>query len=265
VAARVRELLSEYAERQPGGHAPAAAPHPVVPMPLAPWWRRLSARVPMRLDPGRRAAAAVGLAVLVAAVLTGLWLLAQRPHPVALSAGASQLPGAAPSAGGLSLVAPHAVGAAPAPAPAPSPVVVDVAGRVRRPGLYRLPAGSRVDDAVRAAGGPLAGVDLSSLNLAARLVDGQQILVGAAGGVGPAGQPGPDPGGGLSGGPAAPVELNSATLDQLETLPGVGPVLGQHILDWREQHGQFTSVDQLQDVSGIGPAKFAALAGLVTV
>jgi competence protein ComEA len=153
-------------------------------------------------------------------------------------------------------------------------VVVDVAGKVRRPGLYRLPEGARVDDAVRAAGGSLRGVDLSSLNLAARVVDGQQILVGIGGGVGVGGGagvggPGAAPGAAMSrsavagGTAAAMVNLNSATLDQLESLPGIGPVLAQHILDWRTQHGQFATVDQLQDVSGIGPAKFAALKGLV--
>jgi competence protein ComEA len=146
-------------------------------------------------------------------------------------------------------------------------VVVDVAGKVRHPGVYRLPVGSRVDDAVRAAGGALHGVRLDSLNLAARLVDGQQVAVGvppaggAAGGAGGAGQSGAAPPGGATG----DVNLNTATSEQLQSLPGVGPVLAQHILDWRGQHGRFTSVDQLQDVSGIGPAKFAAIKDLVTL
>jgi competence protein ComEA len=155
-------------------------------------------------------------------------------------------------------------------------VVVDVAGKVRRPGLYRLALGARVDDAVRAAGGALAGIDLSSLNLAAKVVDGQQILVGVQGAPGGAvGGPGtaggaPIGGGGVAAAPAASgggglVDLNSATLEQLETLPGVGPVLGQRILDWRTAHGNFATVDQLNDVSGIGDVKFAALKPLVTV
>jgi competence protein ComEA len=139
--------------------------------------------------------------------------------------------------------------------------VVDVAGKVRRPGLYRLRTGSRVDDAVRAAGGALAGVDLSSLNLAAKVVDGQQILVGVAPPAGAA--PPAAPGGGPTA-TAGPLDLNSASLDQLETLPGVGPVLAQHIVDWRTAHGGFTSTDQLNDVPGIGDVKFAALQPLVT-
>jgi competence protein ComEA len=144
-------------------------------------------------------------------------------------------------------------------------VVVDVAGKVRHPGLYRLPVGSRVDDAIRAAGGARPGVRLDGLNLAAKLVDGQQVAVGVA----PAPNAGGDgTGAGATGsdGPAGgPVNLNTAGLDQLQTLPGVGPVLAQHILDWRTQHGSFSSVDQLDDVTGIGDVKFAALKSLVTV
>jgi len=215
---------------------------------------------------------AVGLAVVAAAVLTGIWVVAARPSslPVSsrsassLSAGAS---GGAAS-GGASWGVTHA---APTPAAASSSatsaalVVVDVAGKVRRPGLYRLPPGSRVDDAIRAAGGTRPGVKLDGLNLAAKLIDGQQVAVG----VPPApdaGGGGTTAGGGSSGGVAsAPVNLNTATVDQLQTLPGVGPVLAQHILDWRSQHGSFSSIDQLDDVTGIGDVKFAALKPLVTV
>jgi competence protein ComEA len=225
-------------------------------------WQRVLARIPIRLDPGRRAAVAVGLAVLVAAVVTGLWLLAERPRAVALSATEPAIPSAASPVGTSQPVASPS-GVPPASA-SPSLAVVDVAGKVRRPGLYRLPAGSRVDDAVKAAGGPVAGVDLSSLNLAAKVVDGQQILVGSPGGIGAAPAAGaPDAAGG--GGGSGPVNLNAATLDALESLPGVGPVLGQQILDWRTAHGSFTSVDQLNDVTGIGEVKFATLRPLVTV
>jgi competence protein ComEA len=144
-------------------------------------------------------------------------------------------------------------------------VVIDVAGKVRRPGLYHLPAGSRVDDAITAAGGPRRGVNLSTLNLAAVLVDGQQILVGVPGQApAPVGAPGVAAGS-ADGAPIAPVSLNTATLEQLETLPRVGPVTAQKILDYRAAHGSFTSIDQLKDVSGIGDVTFAGIAPLVTL
>jgi competence protein ComEA len=143
--------------------------------------------------------------------------------------------------------------------------VVDVVGKVRRSGVYRLPAGARVDDAVRAAGGLLAGVDPVSVNLARKLVDGEQVVIGLAAPLG-AGGPGavpPDAGPAPTG--TGPLDLNSATLAQLDELPGVGPVLAQHILDWRTEHGRFDSVGQLNAVSGIGDSKFADLESLVTV
>jgi competence protein ComEA len=141
-------------------------------------------------------------------------------------------------------------------------VTVDVAGKVRRPGVTTLPAGSRVVDALRRAGGARAGVDLSSLNLARVLVDGEQILVGRGA-----------PGGGIAAGAstAAPdpvgalVNLNTATEAQLDTLPGVGPVTAQKILDWRSAHGAFTSVDELLEVDGIGDKTLADIAPHVTL
>jgi competence protein ComEA len=139
--------------------------------------------------------------------------------------------------------------------------VVDVVGKVANPGVYRLPGGSRVADAVQAAGGALPGVDLSTLNLAALVSDGQQVAVGVPG----APVVAADGAGAGSGASSGPVNLNTATEAQLDTLPGVGPVLAQHILDWRNAHGQFASVDQLREVSGIGEAKFADLKSLVTV
>jgi competence protein ComEA len=145
---------------------------------------------------------------------------------------------------------------APLPTPTPASIVVDVGGRVRRPGLVTLPLGSRVADALRAAGGALRRSDLASLNLAAKVADGQLLLVGVSGASVASGS-----GGTTSG----PLDLNSATADQLEALPGIGPVLAQHILDWRTAHGSFHSVDQLKDVSGIGDSTFADLAPLVTV
>jgi competence protein ComEA len=255
------------------GSARPVAPPPAEPPPepaahrTAGWLDRLTTRLPVRVDPGRRGAVVIGVAVVVAAVVTGGWVLSSRPRAIAVTdstadpAAVASARSAAASGGSFSPAAPPGAATA-GPTSAPVMLVVDVAGKVRHPGLYRLPAGSRIDDAVHAAGGPLPGVDLTTLNLAAKLTDGQQIAVGMPGAA-------PAPGGpGTSQGTAvvtAPVDLNSATLDQLETLPGVGPVLAQHILDWRGAHGGFTSVAQLQDVSGIGPAKFAAMRDLVNV
>jgi competence protein ComEA len=134
--------------------------------------------------------------------------------------------------------------------------VVDVAGAVRRPGVYELEAGARVLDAVRRAGGARHGANLAAINLAARLADGQQIVVPA--GAAPASSPTAAPGD-----PAAsasvPVSLGSATLDQLETLDGVGPATAQKIVAYRTQHGGFRSIDDLANVPGIGPKKLAAI------
>ncbi|MER6525262.1 ComEA family DNA-binding protein [Streptomyces sp. NPDC001508] len=155
-----------------------------------------------------------------------------------------------------------------APGTAGAEIVVDVSGKVRKPGIHRLPAGSRVVDALTAAGGVRPGTDTDGLNRARLLVDGEQIVVGApAAATGPvAGRAaGPGQAGAMAGaaGPATPVSLNSATVDQLDTLPGVGPVLAQHIIDYRTQHGGFRSVDELREVNGIGDRRFADLRNLV--
>ena len=139
---------------------------------------------------------------------------------------------------------------------AAAPVVVHVAGAVRRPGLYRLRDGARVADAVRRAGGPLARADLGAVNLAAPLADGAQVLVPrrlpagtatAAGGASP-----------------AIVSLATATVEQLDELPGVGPVTAQKIVDYRAEHGPFRSVDDLDAIPGIGPARIEQIRELVT-
>ena len=153
-------------------------------------------------------------------------------------------------------------------------VVVHVVGQVKRPGVQELPVGSRVAQAVEAAGGATKGADLSRVNLARVLVDGEQVRVPAPGdpvdpseltGPGaPAGGAGGGSGGG-AGGSGGLVPLNSADLAALDTLPGVGPVLAQRILDWRTQHGRFTSVDELGEVSGIGEKLLAQLTPLVTL
>ena len=132
-------------------------------------------------------------------------------------------------------------------------LVVHVVGAVRRPGLYRLPDRSRISDAVTRAGGPTRRADLSAVNLAAPVADGVQVVV-------PARAPGE--GGGApppSNAPQGPVHLNTATLEELDALPGVGPVTAQKILDYRQQHGAFASIDELDAIPGIGPARLEQL------
>jgi competence protein ComEA len=138
-----------------------------------------------------------------------------------------------------------------------SRVVVDVVGAVRRPGLYRLRQGSRIADAVARAGGSTAKADLAQVNLAAPLADGEQIVVPRRG------APGAPGGGSSTGAPAGPVQLSTATLEELDTLPGVGPSTAQKILDYREKHGAFSSVDELDAVPGIGPKRLEQLRELV--
>lgn len=238
-------------------------------------------------DPPRRRLtmlppAAIGLIVvgLIAAGIAGYSLLKQNEPVaplVAFDSSASSSVAAKP-------------GQAPEPSAAPTPsadgqIVVSVVGLVKRPGLVRIPNSARVADAIDRAGGARPGADLISLNMAQLLRDGDQILVGkggagtvksavvAAAGSAPAPGPGPE-----SSGPAAPpaggttpapgtglVNLNSATAEQLEALPGVGPVTAAAIIAWREANGQFTAVEQLAEVDGIGPARLAKLTPLVTV
>jgi competence protein ComEA len=137
--------------------------------------------------------------------------------------------------------------------------VVHVVGEVRRPGLYRLRDGARIADAVHRAGGALRDADLAAVNLAAPLVDGVQILVPARAVV-----PHGAPAGGATGAPTGPVSLSSATLEELDQLPGVGPITAQKIVDYRTEHGPFASVDDLDAVPGIGPTRIEQLRELVT-
>jgi competence protein ComEA len=132
-------------------------------------------------------------------------------------------------------------------------VVVDVTGAVARPGVYRLPGGARVTDAVERAGGATRGALLEAINLAARLADGQQVVVPKRG---PAGAPLAAAGTATGGGP---ISLGTATVEQLDTIDGIGPVTAQSIVEFREQHGGLSSVDQLDQVSGIGPATMESL------
>jgi len=149
-----------------------------------------------------------------------------------------------------------------AEAPAHSLLVVHVVGEVRRPGLYRLRDGARIADAVHRAGGALRDADLTAVNLAAPLADGVQILVPArtvAANGSPAGSAG-----GATGATTGPVSLSSATLEELDQLPGVGPITAQKIVDYRTEHGPFASVDDLDAVPGIGPTRIEQLRELVT-
>lgn len=141
--------------------------------------------------------------------------------------------------------------------PAPSAqLVVDVAGAVLRPGLYHLTTGARIADAVAAAGGATAKADVTLVNLAAPLADGEQVLV-------PSHDGGAAAGTGSTPSPTAPLDLNTANAEQLDALPGVGPATAQKIIDYRQMHGPFRSIDELEGVPGIGPSKLAQLRGLV--
>ncbi len=208
--------------------------------------------------PHARALAAVAVA---ASVLLVWWLLAGRPRtsdPVApLAFSSTAAPSSSSSAAGL-----------PATGSAPAELIVDVVGKVRRPGIVTLPKGSRVYEAIQAAGGLKGRVDTTTLNMARELTDGEQVLVGLDP-VDAATSPGGTSAGGSSPAGAAPggakVNLNTATAEQLDTLPGVGPVTAQAILGWRETNGRFASVDDLLDVKGIGEATLAELRDLVVV
>jgi competence protein ComEA len=191
---------------------------------------------------------------LVAAVLLGLVVLvvAVRQHQANAGSGTGTLPPARSStASGVESIGSET--ASPERA-AGRLVVVDVAGAVRRPGLYRLLQGARVADAVARAGGLTPHADSTLINLAAPLADGEQVLVSAQGGGAAAAAGG--------GAPSAPVHLNSASADVLDGLPGVGPVTAQKIVAYRQQHGPFTSLEGLDAIPGIGPARIESLKGL---
>ena len=218
-----------------------------------------------RIDPGRPGATALAVVAAVAAVVAavGVWFERPRAEPV------PDLPAVTVSA------AETAAPAAPAPVPAttaaaptapPAPLVVSVSGKVHRPGLVEVPEGARVADVLAAAGGALPGTDLSALNLARRVVDGEQVAVGVP--AAPDAVPIPPPGAAppvAGGAPAGKVDLNTATVEQLDALPGVGPVTAQRIVEWRTRHGRFARVEQLREIEGIGERRFAQLRELVVV
>jgi competence protein ComEA len=190
---------------------------------------------------GRREIAVLAVVGILVGGGAVLWYVRSLPRPVTV----------------------RAVQPAPAPSPSPAVLIVHVAGAVHRPGVYELSQGDRVIDAIEAAGGPRRRADLDALNLAAVLVDGQQVMI-------PRESTGGGPGGGTSGpsgstGTEALINVNTATAEQLDTLPGIGPVLATAIIDHRERNGPFAAVDDLLDVSGIGEVRLADIRDLVTV
>ena len=272
---------------QTAGPAPMASPS-------GPQWEEAALRLPGRHAArrgvpglvarmaGRRPSLALGeriglqvahltwIAVIAAVALaaTSWWLVRAKEQsvlaPVAVSTGSSAAASSsATPTGPPSPTAPSSATGAASAAPAAAEVVVDVAGKVRRPGIVVLPQGSRVVDALEAAGGARRGVDLKPLNLARVLVDGEQILVGVAAGPAIAGAA---PAPGVPGASAGSlVNLNVASVTDLETLPGVGPVTASAIVEWRTRHGGFTSVEDLLEVQGIGEVTLERLAPLVTI
>jgi competence protein ComEA len=201
-----------------------------------------------------------GLAAIVAVTLAGagLWYVRSLPKPVRVVS----------RTGGAAFAAPAA---APSATTSPATLFVDVAGAVRRPGVYEFRSGQRVIDAIGAAGGERRDAALEGLNLAAPLADGTQVLVPERS---PDAQPNGQPGvgtsadgasGAVGSGMVATINVNTADVTELQELPGIGEVLSQAIVDYRTQNGPFGSVDELEDVSGIGPATLADIRDLVSV
>jgi competence protein ComEA len=245
--------------------------------PLAPSWvsddrrRGRAWLAAIRADPGRVGGIALGVVGALAVLITVFTLARDHPAPVS----SAKLP---PVEMVASTVPRPGTAVTPPPTQqAEQSVVVSVVGLVAQPGLVTLAPSARIADAVSAAGGPLNGADTVGLNLARRVADGEQIVVGIAT---PAGHPavlgssvgGGSPQGGLVGRgtatspkPSSPLDLNTATAEQLDTLPGVGPVTAAAIVAWRQANGTFTTVDQLGEVDGIGPARLEKLRPLVRV
>lgn len=182
--------------------------------------------------------------VVVLAAVAALAFVALKLLPSGTSSRASEPPGAGAPATVLQR-------------PERGPALVHVAGAVRRPGVYRVAGDARVRDAVRRAGGARSGADLDAVNLAARVTDGEQVVV-------PSRAPGPAAAGGSQTGPAAPVSLGSASAEELDSLDGIGPVTAEKIVEWRTRNGGVGSVDELEQVPGIGPKTIESLRGQLT-
>jgi competence protein ComEA len=243
-----------------------------------------------RVDPGRRGAIVLLMVATLAAVVTafGVWRDRPEPRPVESSAVAALALSAPPSTAAsvpdgqhpadetaAGSGQPNATGAiaesASSVAGQPTEIVVSVTGLVEKPGIVTLPAGARVAEAIAAAGGAAEGADLTGLNLAARLADGDSVVVGNSASAGDAqsGVSGDNDGQSAAAASGTPsgglVNLNTADEAALDTLPGVGPVMAKNILAWRAANGKFTTVEQLQEITGIGPSRYAQLSPLVTV
>ncbi|WAX80112.1 ComEA family DNA-binding protein [Streptomyces sp. KMM 9044] len=264
-------------------------PEPAASDPVSPGERRpvgrtvlaLRERLPLwvrtRCGLERRSVVALSVLLVLAVGFAAQHFWAGRTQPVrAPEVVGAAVPRAGDGAGSTPVTSAGAVGEAPGTSAgsgtamagtALPEIVVDVGGKVRDPGVHRLPAGSRVADALRAAGGVRPGTRTDGLNRARFLVDGEQVIVGGppptGAGAGQAPAAGGPAGVAPGAGPATPVSLNTATLDQLDGLPGVGPVLARHILDYRTRNGGFRSVDELREVNGIGDRRFADLKNLV--
>ncbi len=194
----------------------------------------------------------VGLVAVLVVTLGGaaVWYTRSLPKPVQVRSAMQGGPVAAPAG----------PGASPSPTSTAVPIIVDVAGAVRKPGVYEFAEGDRVIDAIQAAGGATPKASLDALNLAAPLTDGVQILVPKAAPAAPVGSSVS-----TSGGPTQLVNVNTASATELEELPGIGEVIAQRIVDYRTENGPFASVDDLEDVSGIGEAILGDIRDLVTV
>jgi len=288
---RLAQLGEELSRVRPA----RAEPPPATDLTTAPWWdehtrpaapRRPPPSPPTRplptvqpRSPGRHAAprrwglgalgaaqlATVAVVVAVGVAVTCWWLVRGTAHeaPALAAAPARGLVSGSPAVESVAEAPVAGPSAEPSGGASAATVTVDVAGKVRHPGIAVLDAGARVVDALKAAGGARPGVDLSGLNLARVLVDGEQVVVGAPAPTGVAAAASPPAG--ATGGPVTLVNLNTATEGELDTLPEVGPVTAASILQWRDQHGGFTSVDELLEVDGIGEVTLGKLAPFVTV